>query len=101
MPRPAERRAVAEWPGLLDELRLDRELRLNLLAAIVQATRDEWRRRRRSGNGVALVGEEGKALGALNSKLESTFRELDEAAQRVALWSATIEIGDSRGWGRK
>ncbi len=100
-PRPSMRHIVAEWPGLVDALRRDRTLRSNLLVAIVEATRREWTRRRRSGRGPALVGEEGKALEALEVQLRATFRELDEARQRVALWSAAIEAGDRRGWGFK
>jgi hypothetical protein len=100
-PRAKRRHVVDEWPELAAAIRQDRRLRLNLLGAIVDATRDEWKRRRASGNGEALVGEEGRSLQALEARLLESFRLLDEARQRVALWSATIERGDANGWGRK
>lgn len=101
-PRGDARRIVDAWPGLLEELQHNRDLRLNLLGAIVDATRAEWRRRKGSalGGGSALVGEEGRALADLEAKLRESFRDLDGAVHRVSLWASTVEAGDRRGWGR-
>ena len=92
-------RRVADFDGLAMAIAKDRELRLNLIGCIVDATRAEWQRRNELGRGAVLVAEEGKALAALEVELRDSFRRLDEAAHRVSLWSASITTGDARGWG--
>ena len=92
-------RRVADFEGLAMTIAKDRELRLNLIGCIVDATRAEWQRRKDVGRGAVLVVEEARALAALELELRDPFRRLDGAAHRVSLWSAAIVAGDARGWG--
>ena len=102
-PRGKQQRRVEAWQGLALAISKDRELRLNLLGAIVDATRAEYTRRQKhpGRSGEALVAEELKALDALEAEVLESLRRIDEARQRVALWSATITTGDRRGWGSR
>lgn len=102
MPRGKRIRIPDAWPGLIQALRHNRDLRSNLLVAIVDATRAELKGRGAPPkDGAQLVEAELEALEAFDAKLRRTFADLDDARQRVGLWSATIEAGDKRGWGRQ
>lgn len=98
--RRSDLSSVAAWDGLIERMNADRALRVNLIHQIVKSTRREWTRRRRNNAGAALLEQEAAALEAFEVRLREAFEALDEAGERLNLWSAAIEMGDRRNWGR-